>query len=296
MVSGIDLLVLRPDEELKRLARLALELDVAGSVEGAADEEALRAALAGSDPGAKWLADFDETKNPWFCFSNGNGLYHHHRSWIDDTRLPIAAIGAYVRRLEAGEDISRPYDAVLAERERIPESTARCCAEDMRQLFDERPGARAHRLPLDREPQLLRRAPLLHALLEQAREFGALLAGQGFLGEQEDVFYLRHDEVREALEELRMYWSSDGAGAPEALGTGRRLWHAAGRSTRRCASGCRLWFSVRFPRRSPIRSRSCSGGSRTSAFRGGSRPGGCRPADPDRVCGLLGCGRGQEPT
>ena len=53
MVSGIDLLVLRPDEELKRLARLALELDVAGSVEGAADEEALRAALAGSDPGAK---------------------------------------------------------------------------------------------------------------------------------------------------------------------------------------------------------------------------------------------------
>ena len=46
MVSGIDLLVLRPDEELKRLARLALELGVAGAVAAATDEEALRTALS----------------------------------------------------------------------------------------------------------------------------------------------------------------------------------------------------------------------------------------------------------
>ena len=126
MVSGIDLLVLRPDEELKRLARLAVELGVAEAVEGADDEEALRAALAGSEAGARWLADFDETKNPWFYFSNGNGLYHHHRSWIDDTSVPIAAIGSYVRRLEAGEDITRPFAAVPPSASGSPTSTARC--------------------------------------------------------------------------------------------------------------------------------------------------------------------------
>ena len=35
------------------------------------------------------------------------------------------------------------------------------------------------------------------------REFGALLARHGFLATGEDVFLLRHDEVRSALEELR---------------------------------------------------------------------------------------------
>src|SRR5262249_5645770 len=118
MVSSIDLLVLRPDEELKRLARLAVELGVARAVEEAAGEDELRVALEGSASCARWLADFDQTKDPWFCFSNGNGLYHHHRSWIDNARLPIAAIGAYIRRLEAGEDIARPHADVLAERER----------------------------------------------------------------------------------------------------------------------------------------------------------------------------------
>jgi pyruvate,water dikinase len=76
MVSGIDLLVLRPDEELKRLAQLALELGVAEAIEGADDEASLRTALAGTEPGARWLADFDETKDPWLYLSNGNGLYH----------------------------------------------------------------------------------------------------------------------------------------------------------------------------------------------------------------------------
>ena len=44
------------------------------------------------------------------------------------------------------------------------------------------------------------------------REFGALLARHGFLADGEDVFFLRHDEVRSALEELRLHWSSGGAG------------------------------------------------------------------------------------
>jgi pyruvate,water dikinase len=48
----------------------------------------------------------------------------------------------------------------------------------------------------------------------KVREFGALLAANGFLGQQEDVFYLRSDEVRSALEELRLFWSSGGVGTP----------------------------------------------------------------------------------
>ena len=119
MVSGIDVALWRPDDELRRLARLALELEVDTAVKAAEGEDELRAGLADSEAGARWLADFDRTKNPWFYFSYGNGLYHHHRSWIDDTALPIAMIGSYIERLVAGEDISRPYEAVIFERDRI---------------------------------------------------------------------------------------------------------------------------------------------------------------------------------
>jgi len=51
------------------------------------------------------------------------------------------------------------------------------------------------------------------------REFGALLAANDFLAQSEDLFYLRHDEVRSALEELPLWWSSGSAGSP--LGPGR---------------------------------------------------------------------------
>jgi pyruvate,water dikinase len=218
MVSGIDVLVLRPDEELCRLARRAVELKVAGPVKAAADEDELRASLVGSPPGAAWLADFDETKSAWFWFSFGNGLYHHHRSWIDDTSVPIARIGSYVERLEAGEDIERPREAVAAERDRITEEYRLLLSEEERQGFDEMLALCRTVFPFIENHNFYIEHGYLGLFWNKVREFGALLAREGFLAELEDVFFLRHGEVREALEELRLFWSSGGAGTPRGSG------------------------------------------------------------------------------
>lgn len=218
MLSGIDLLVLRPDEELKRLARLALELGVAEAVASAADEAALRSALSPTDGGAEWLADFDKTKNPWFYFSNGNGLYHHHGSWIDDMRLPIGAIGAYVRRLQAGEDISRPYASVLAERDRITDEYRSLLSDESREAFEESLALGRTVFPFIENHNFYIEHRYFTIFWNAVRRFGSLLARHAFLAGQEDVFYLRHDEVRSALDELRMHWGSGGAGAPRGPG------------------------------------------------------------------------------
>jgi pyruvate, water dikinase len=218
MVSGIDLLVLRPDEELKRLASRALELGVNEAVVGATDEAALRDDLVGTETGARWLADFDETKSRWFYFSYGTGVYHHHRSWIDDTSLPIAAIGAYIRRLEEGEDISRPVAAVCAERERITGEYRALLSEEMRRPFDERLALARTVFPFVENHQFYIEHRFLTIFWNKVREFGALLARGGFLADLEDVFYLRHGEVRDALEELRLQWSSGGAGVARGPG------------------------------------------------------------------------------
>ncbi len=213
MVSAIDVLVLRPDEELRRLARLAVELGVSATVVGAADEHELVANLGGSDAGERWLADFEQTKDPWFYFSCGTGVFHHHhRSWIDDTRLPVQTIGSYVARLDAGEDISRPREAALAERERITEGHRALLSPELCEAFDESLALARTVFPYVENHHFYIDHRYFTIFWNKVREFGALLTRHGFLGDGEDVFLLRHDEVRSALEELRLAWSSSGTG------------------------------------------------------------------------------------
>ena len=213
-VSGIDVVALQPDDELRRLAVLAVELGVASEVRAARDDAELRADLATTPAGGRWLASYDQTKHPWFFFSYGNGLYHHHRSWIDDPTLPIAMIGSYTARLEAGEDILRPREAVLAERDRVTADHRELLGHASREAFDRQlalaravfPHIEDHNFYIDHWAHTV--------LWNKVREFGALLANHRFLADPEDVFFLRHEEVRAALEELRLQWSSGGAGVP----------------------------------------------------------------------------------
>jgi pyruvate,water dikinase len=212
MVAGIDVLVLRPDDELKRLARLAVELGIGDLVSGAGTEADLRDALAGSTPGERWLADYEETKDPWFYFSCGIGVfYHHHRSWIDDPTLPITMIGAYVGRLVAGEDISRPYQSILAEREQVTAGYRELLPDGERETFDRSLALARTVFPYVENHNFYIDHRYLTIFWNKVREFGALLEAHGFLVEGEDIFLLRHDEVRSAIEDLRLAWSS-GAG------------------------------------------------------------------------------------
>jgi pyruvate,water dikinase len=213
MVSGIDAVLWRPDGELKRLAQLALDLGVAASLKEAQTEEELHARLHGSEAGERWLADFDETKDPWFYMSYGSGaFYHHHRSWIDDTTLPIATIGSYIARLEAGEDIARPREAVSSERERVTDEHRALLPDETRETFDESLAIARTVFPYVEDHNFYIDHRYFTIFWNKVRDFGALLARHAFLARGEDVFYLRHDEVRSALEELRLFWSTGGAG------------------------------------------------------------------------------------
>jgi phosphohistidine swiveling domain-containing protein len=237
MVAGIDVVALRPDDELKRLAVRARELGVGGQVSSARDEAELTASLAGTATGERWLAEYEKAKDPWFCFSYGNGMYHHHRSWIDDPALPIAMIGSYVERLQAGEDIRRPQDEVRAERDRITGEYRALLPGQLRDGFDRQldlartvfPHIEDHNFYIDHWSHTV--------LWNKVREFGALLFRHGFLADSEDVFFLRHDEVRSALEELRMQWSSGGVGMPR----GPALWPPIVDRRKRIYDALRRW-------------------------------------------------------
>jgi pyruvate,water dikinase len=214
MVSGIDVLVLRPDAELRRLARAAVDLGVADDVAVARDEDELVRRIGGSEAGRRWLEDFEATKDPWFYFSYGSCVfYHHHRSWIDDTTLPIRTIASYIRLLAAGEDIDRSRAAAIAERERVTGEQRALLAEETGERFDEALALARKVFPFVENHNFYIDHRYLTIYWNTLRKFGALLTRHGYLDDVEDLFFLRPDEVRSALEELRLDWSS-GAGVP----------------------------------------------------------------------------------
>ena len=129
----------------------------------------------------QWLSRLDATKDPWFYFSYGNGLASHHRSWIDDTSLPLATIASYIERLEAGEAISRSRDALIAERDRITAEYRELMPESTRVTFDERLALARNVFPYVENHSFYVDHWYLTVFWNKVREFGALLASRRFL-------------------------------------------------------------------------------------------------------------------
>jgi phosphohistidine swiveling domain-containing protein len=213
MVSGIDVVLFRPDNELKRLAQAAIDAGIAEQVAGAGGEQALRDALSATAAGLAWLADWDAVKEPWFYYSNGNGFYHHHRSWIDDPDVPLRHLRNYVARLRAGEDVQRPLEQVSAERERVAgEYRALLVGDEATAAFDQALGLARTVFPYVESHNFYVEHWYHTIFWNKVREFGALLARNGFLHDREDIFYLQRHEVSDALVDLRLAWAAGSVG------------------------------------------------------------------------------------
>src|SRR6516162_803100 len=213
MVSGIDVVLFRPDNELKGLAQRALDLGVSELVLEAGSEAALRDGLAASIPGQEWLAKWEAVKTPWFFYSNGNGFYHHHRSWIDDPTVPLAHLQGYVERLRAGEDLARPLAEVSAERDRISAEFRGLLADsEAIAAFDQNLGLARTVFPYVESHNFYVEHWYHTIFWNKVREFGALLTGHGFLADADDIFYLQRHEVSDALVDLRLAWAAGSVG------------------------------------------------------------------------------------
>ena len=115
MVAGVEVDLFRPNEELKALAQKAIDLGIARAF-----DDPDNVVLAG-EAGAEFQRAWDAAADPWFNFTSGNGFYHFDEIWRDNPAVPYAFIRDYIARIEAGEDISRPIEAIRAERDRIVE-------------------------------------------------------------------------------------------------------------------------------------------------------------------------------
>jgi pyruvate,water dikinase len=210
MVAGIDVALFRPDAELRRLARVAIEHGVdAAFAEGRSPEE-IEADLAGSDPGRRWLEELDKVKDPWFNMATGDGLYHYYRSWFDDPSIPYASLIGHIASLRAGEEIERPTDEIRRERDRLAGEYGALLDEASRATFEELLALSRTVFPYVEEHKFFCDYWFLTRWWNKLREFGALLADNDFLDDSEDIFQLSRHEVASALDELVLTWATGG--------------------------------------------------------------------------------------
>ena len=72
MVAGIEAEIFRPDDELRRLARDAVELGVDAPFEdGVSVDEILEALSASGDARSPWLEELKTSRDPWFNVNVG---------------------------------------------------------------------------------------------------------------------------------------------------------------------------------------------------------------------------------
>ncbi len=210
MVAGIDVLLFKPDAELKRLARLALDTGVDSAfVEGRSPQE-IDDELAGSEAGKAWLEELEKVKDPWFNMATGDGLYHYYRSWRDDPSIPYASLIGYVRALREGQEVERPTEELVRERDRLASEYGALLDEETRKGFDELLGLCRLVFPYVEEHKFLCDYWFLTTWWNKVREFGALLAEHGYLEDAEDVFQLSRTELQSALDELVLVWATGG--------------------------------------------------------------------------------------
>ncbi|MGI9116959.1 MAG: PEP-utilizing enzyme [Gaiellales bacterium] len=237
MVAGIDILLFRPDDEIRKLARAAIDLGLADVVLAQEDPQGMVAAIAAAPNGDRWVEQLEAAKDPWFWYSTGAGYTHTDRAWMDDMSLPMNALRGYVQRIVDGEDIDRPLEQVLEERDRITAEYADLLADaDQRTAFlnlvqlarTVYPYVENHNFYVEHWH---------HSIFwSKVRELGRVFVAHGFFADEEDIFFLRRTEVADALYDLSIGWATgtDPRGPtywPEVVARRRDMYGALARWT-----------------------------------------------------------------
>lgn len=210
MVQGVDMELFRPDDELKKLAALAVEKGLQPAFADTDDVAGTLQRIGEVDGGREWLAQYDEAKDPWFNFTVGNGFYGHDKYWLEHQEIPLGYIKDYIRRLEDGHQIMRPVQALVAERDRIVEEYRELLDGEQLAAFDAKRALAATAYPYVENHNFYIEHWTMGVFWRKVRELGRVFADAGFWADPSDMLYLTRGEVRDALFDLVTGWAVGG--------------------------------------------------------------------------------------
>jgi len=209
MVQGHDSDLFRPDDELKKLAHLAIELGVADALRSGSVDEAL-ATVGTQASGEKWLGAWEKAKNPWFNFTSGNGFYSTDKYWIDHLDIPLGYLRDYITRLEDGETIERPTAKLQEERDRITDEYQALLDDDAVEAFQGKLGLARVVYPYVEDHNFYIEHWSMGVFWRKMRSLSTLLQEEGFWPNEDGMFYLSRNEVRDVLFDYGNAWATGG--------------------------------------------------------------------------------------
>ena len=212
MVQGVDMELFRPDDELKQLATTAVELGLQSAFDNTDDAEATLQAIAEADGGTAWLAQWEKAQDPWFNFTTGNGFYAHDEYWKENFSIPLGFIADYIRRLDEGQTIMRPTEALIEEKERIVSEYRDLLDDEQGATFEAKRQLAATAYPYVENHNFYIEHWTMGVFWRKVRELAATLVEHGVFAEAGDLLYLNRNEVRDVLLDLVTSW---GVGAPQ---------------------------------------------------------------------------------
>ncbi len=207
MVAGVEVDLFRPNEELKVLAKKAIDSGIA-DVFLTDDLAGIDTKLATTDAGRAWKQQWHDTSDPWFNFSSGTGFYHYDKTWIDYPEIPYAFVRDYIKKMNEGVDISRPIEAIRAERDRIVEEYADLLNTDEdREAFQGKLGLARTVFPYVENHNFYIEHWSMATIWKKLKELGAMLVKEGITTEVDDIFYIKRDEMDEVLWDIYQGWA-----------------------------------------------------------------------------------------
>ena len=209
MVQGIDVDLFRPDDELKKLARLAVETKVDDALMNGSVDQAL-AGVAARPNGKTWIDAWEAAKNPWFNFTSGNGFYSADKYWIEHLDIPLGYLRNYITQVKKGMTIERPTAAVAAERERITKEYAELLNNEARPVFEQKLGLARTVFPYVENHNFYIEHWSLGVFWRKMRELNELFIKVGFWSDPDGLFYLNPSEARQALWDYCSAWGVGG--------------------------------------------------------------------------------------
>ena len=209
MVGGVDFLMYKPVEELKRLAKLSVELGLADIVKKEQSPEEMIEELKKSENGRTFNNEIEKSKE-WFYFRTGEGghAYHYTKAWIEDLSLPFREVRSFITKIERGESIERPKDEIIKEREKITEEYLGLLkTEDDRGMFKTLLDHTRNAYIYVEDHMWYCENYFETLFYERIRKIGKILVDQDFLDDAGDIFYINHHELGMVLWDVAYGWA-----------------------------------------------------------------------------------------
>lgn len=207
MVAGVEVMAFRPDAELRRLAKQAVELGVADTVASGGDATEIFATLEADEAGRTWLAEYETSKDPWFNYFAEYGFTHDQETWVSNPNIPMQGIARYIGKLQAGESIERSTEQLVAERDELVAEYRALLQPDEAAQFDELVNLARRVFPYIEEHNIYVEHWTHQVFFQKAWELAQFLVDMGYFENAGDFFYLNRFEIDEVLADVLQSWA-----------------------------------------------------------------------------------------